>query len=52
MTKDESEVGRYNLETRSWDVLTGADAIALRQAVRISKGEAPNIVYAPVSVGN
>ena len=53
MTKDESEVGRYNLETRSWDALTGADAIALRQAVRISKGEAaPNIVYAPVSVGN
>jgi len=53
MTKDESEVGRYNLETNSWDVLTGADAIALRQAVRISKGEAaPNIVYAPVSVGN
>ena len=53
MTKDESEVGRYNLETRSWDALNGADAIALRQAVRISKGEAaPNIVYAPVSVGN
>jgi len=53
MTKDESEVGRYNLETKSWDALTGADAIALRQAVRISKGEAaPNIVYAPVSVGN
>ena len=53
MTKDESEVGRYNLETKSWDSLTGADAIALRQAVRISKGEAaPNIVYAPVSVGN
>jgi hypothetical protein len=53
MTKDESEVGRYNLDTKSWDVLTGADAIALRQAVRISKGEAaPNIVYAPVSVAN
>ena len=53
MTKDESEVGRYNLETKSWDALSGADAIALRQAVRISKGEAaPNIVYAPVSVGN
>ena len=53
MSKDESEIGRYNLETRSWDALSGADAIALRQAVRISKGEAaPNIVYAPVSVGN
>lgn len=53
MSKDESEVGRYNIETRTWDSLTGADAIALRQAVRISKGEAaPDIVYAPVSVGN
>ena len=53
MTKDESEVGRYNIDTRSWDALTGVDAIALRQAVRISKGEAaPDVVFAPVSVAN
>ena len=53
MTKDESEVGRYNIDTRSWDVLNGADALALRKAIRISKGEAaPDVVFAPVSVAN
>lgn len=53
MTKDESEVGRYNIDTRSWDILNGADALALRKAIRISKGEAaPDVVFAPVSVAN
>ena len=53
MTKDESEVGRYNLENRSWDILKGADALALRKAIRISKGEAaPDVVFAPVTVSN
>lgn len=53
MTKDESEVGRYNIDTQSWDVLNGADALALRKAIRISKGEAaPDVVFAPVSVAN
>jgi hypothetical protein len=53
MTKDESEVGRYNLESGSWDVLKGADALALRKAIRISKGEAaPDVVFAPVTVSN
>ncbi|WP_051279538.1 DUF3450 domain-containing protein [Hellea balneolensis] len=53
MTKDESEVGRYNLDTKSWDVLSGADALALRKAIRISRGEAaPDVVFAPVSVSN
>ena len=53
MTKDESEVGRYNIETQSWDILNGADALALRKAIRISKGEAaPDVVFAPVLVAN
>jgi len=53
MTKDESEVGRFNIDTRSWDVLSGADELALRKAIRISKGEAaPDVVFAPVSVSN
>ncbi len=53
VTKDETEIARYNLDTNSWDVLSGADAIEMRQATRIAKGEAaPDIVYAPVSVGN
>lgn len=51
VTKDETEVAKYNLETKSWDVLAGADALALRQAIRIAKGEAaPAIVYAPVTI--
>lgn len=53
MTKDESEIARYNTENGSWDVLNGADALAMRQAIRVSKGEAaPAIVYAPVTAGN
>jgi len=53
MTKDESEVGRYNIDTKSWDVVSGADALALRKAIRISKGEAaPDVVFAPVNVSN
>jgi len=39
--------------TQSWDVVTGADALALRKAIRISKGEAaPDVVFAPVMVSN
>ena len=53
MTKDETEIARYNTGTESWDVLSGADALQMRQAIRVSKGEAaPDIVYAPVSIGN
>ncbi|MEP3891152.1 MAG: DUF3450 domain-containing protein [Hellea sp.] len=53
MTKDESEIGRYNLETRSWDVLSGVDSVSIRQAIRIARKEAaPGIVYAPVVVSN
>ena len=53
VSKDESEVAKYNLETGEWDVLQGADALAMRQAIRIARGEAaPGIVYAPVIVRN
>jgi len=53
ITKDETEVARYNLEGRSWDVLGGADALQMRQAIRVAKGEAaPDIVYAPITVAN
>lgn len=53
VSKDESEVAKYNLETGEWDVLAGADALAMRQAIRIARGEAaPGIVYAPVIIRN
>lgn len=50
VTKDESEIARYDLASNSWEVLEGADALAMRQATRVSKGEAaPEVIYAPVS---
>jgi len=52
VSKDESEIAIYNLGNKDWDVLTGADAIQLRQAIRIAKGEAaPGVVFAPVLAG-
>ncbi|WP_371397516.1 DUF3450 domain-containing protein [Fretibacter rubidus] len=52
VTKDESEVARYNLESNSWEPMSSGEALALRQAVRVANGEAaPDMVYAPVVVG-
>ena len=52
VSKDESEIAIYNLGNKSWDVLSGADAIQFRQAIRIAKGEAaPGLVFAPVRGG-
>ena len=53
MTKDETEIARYNTANKEWEPLKGADALQMRQAIRIAKGEAaPGIVYAPISVSN
>ena len=53
MTKDETEIARYNTANKDWETLSGADALQMRQAIRIAKGEAaPGIVYAPISVSN
>jgi len=53
ISKDENDIGIYNLNSKGWDDLQGADAIQLRQAIRIAKGEAaPDLVYAPVLTGN
>ena len=52
VSKDESEIAIYNLGKGDWDVLSGADAIQFRQAIRIAKGEAaPGLVFAPVLGG-
>ncbi len=52
MTKDEGEIGRYNMETKSWDILSGDKAIEMRQAIRLAKGEAaPTMVTVPVIIG-
>ena len=51
MTKDESEIARFNMETRGWDELDSGQALQVRQAIRIANGEAaPDIVTAPVFV--
>jgi len=51
VTKDETEIAKYNLEDGGWQVLDGADALAMRQAIRIARGEAdPGIVYARVTI--
>ncbi len=53
ISKDETEIARYNLETRSWDALDSGEALALRKAIRVANGEAaPEVVFAPVVVGN
>ena len=42
MTKDETEVARYNTESRSWDVLNGADALEMRLSlIHISEPTRP-----------
>ena len=56
ISKDEKDIGIFNLnagEKGDWQALEGADAIQLRQAIRIAKGEAaPDLVYAPVVSSN
>ena len=53
ISKDETEIARYNISTKSWDSVDGGEALALRKAIRIANGEAaPDMVYAPVIVGN
>ena len=49
MTKDESEIKRFDTGTRSWEPVSASHALAMRKAIRVAKGEAaPDIVYAPV----
>ncbi len=56
VTKDESEIAIFNLdkgENGEWQILEGANAIQIRQAIRVAKEEAaPELVYAPVLIGS
>jgi len=53
LSKDETEIARFDLADKSWKVLGGDEALALRKAIRIANGEAaPAMVYAPVVVNN
>jgi len=53
ITKDESEVKRYDLKSGDWVDLPSDQALELRKAIRVANKEAaPEVVFAPVIVGN
>lgn len=52
VTKDESEMARYNMATQQWDVISSGEAPGIRRAMRVAlKESAPEMVTAPVVVG-
>lgn len=53
MTKDEAEIGVYDLASNTWKEVSGKQAIEIRQAIRVAKGEAaPKLVIAPIVSSN
>lgn len=51
MTKDEGEIKRYNMGNDAWEDANTTDALQIRRAIRIAKGEAaPGLVMAPVTL--
>ena len=50
MTKDESELGYFDMASREWKSIDPSNALQVRQAIRIANGEAaPEIVFAPMT---
>ncbi len=53
MAKDEGEIGYYDLVSKSWKSVDGKQALEIRQAIRVAKGEAaPKLVLAPIVGSN
>lgn len=57
MTKDEAEIGAFDLSANDgkgeWKTVDGKQALEIRQAIRVAKGEAaPKLVMAPVISSN
>ncbi|HFE37848.1 MAG TPA: DUF3450 domain-containing protein [Gammaproteobacteria bacterium] len=53
MTKDESDIGYYDMNSKTWQPVSGKKALEIRQAIRVAKGEAaPKIVMAPLVGAN
>lgn len=49
MTKDEADLGSYDLASKSWKSIDAKEALGIRQAIRIANEEAaPQIVFAPM----
>ncbi len=52
ITKDESEMGRFNMDTREWEAISASEAPGVRRAMRVAlKESAPEMVTAPVVIG-
>lgn len=50
MTKDETDLGYYDMDTKEWMSVDPSHALQVRQALRIANGEAsPMIVFAPIT---
>ena len=53
MTKDEADVGYYDLASKSWKQVPGNQSLSVRKAIRVANEEAaPDIVMAPMVVAN
>ncbi|HFB54634.1 MAG TPA: DUF3450 family protein, partial [Hellea balneolensis] len=53
MTKDETDIGYYDMKSKSWKPLDTKNVLALRQAIRVANEEAaPEVVLAPVYGAN
>jgi hypothetical protein len=53
MAKDESDIGYYDLASKSWKPVGGKHALSILQAIRVANEEAaPEIVFAPVVASN
>lgn len=53
MTKDEAEIAAYDLASKTWLPVSGKQALEIRQAIRVARGEAaPKMVLAPIVVAN
>ena len=49
MSKDETDLGSYDLASKSWRSIDAKEALGVRQAIRIANEEAaPQIVFAPM----
>jgi hypothetical protein len=53
MTKDESDIGYYDLASKSWKQVPGNQSLSVRQAIRVANEEAaPEVVMAPMTGAN
>ncbi len=53
MTKDEGEIAVYDIGSKTWKPVDGKQALGIRQAIRVAKGEAaPKLVMAPLLSAN